>query len=85
MHSYELRFRVPKSSVKNLVGKGGANISKIKQAHDIRVDFIDFEDPDDSEEVEAQLEGTREGCYSAKAAILEAIDMKVYFLILILV
>jgi hypothetical protein len=77
LHGFELQFRIAKSSIASVVGRGGVNITKIKQQWDIRADFVGFEDPEDVEEVEVQLEGTREGCQGAKESILEFIEEKV--------
>jgi len=75
-HSHEITFQVPRLVVSKIVGRGGANINKIKEDTDTRINF----DEDDEDEIDEEgditisIKGTKKGCEEARKQIKRIVD-----------
>lgn len=75
-HSYEITFKVPVLVISKIVGRKGAQINKMKQDTDTRIDIDETElsgGDEENEEVSIVIRGTKKGCDEAKKQIMKIV------------
>ena len=77
LNGFSLKFSVPKSTISIVLGKGGSRINEIRGSSNLRIDFDDVED---SEETEVTIEGIKGEALKAKDEILSIVNEIVCFL-----
>jgi transcription antitermination factor NusA-like protein len=66
LNSFEVSFSVPQQALSQIVGRGGSNMSKMSQKHDVKIDFGVEKDG----RVDCFLQGSEEACQTVKELIL---------------
>jgi predicted PilT family ATPase len=69
LNSFEKMFMVPQQALSQIVGRGGSNMVRIGQKHNVKIDF----GVENDGLVECILRGPEEGCEAAQEMIMEIV------------
>ncbi|ORX98161.1 hypothetical protein K493DRAFT_280708 [Basidiobolus meristosporus CBS 931.73] len=77
MNSFTAEFTIPASFSAHVIGKGGSNITKLKDSLDVKIDIDGKNEEADEapkEKVKVFIQGTKKGVEQAKKQIMEIVD-----------
>ncbi|KAL1920163.1 uncharacterized protein VTP21DRAFT_1309 [Calcarisporiella thermophila] len=75
MNSYSIDFNIPARYSPHIIGKGGVNITRLKDDLRVRVDIEgEKSDPKSNDTVKVTIQGEKKNAEAAKARILDLVD-----------
>ncbi|KAK9719344.1 hypothetical protein K7432_004879, partial [Basidiobolus ranarum] len=76
MNSFTAEFTIPAAYSAHVIGKGGSNITKLKDSLDVKIDIDGKNEEDETpkEKVKVLIQGSKKGVDQAKKQIMEIVD-----------